>query len=127
MRLLWVEDHATFVRVAGRQFLAAHAVTVVPSLVEARRALAEQPFDAVLLDHDLPDGAGPTLIDFIRQLPRRPAVVAVSSHDAGNRALLEAGADCCCPKTRFAEVETVLTRAVAALPGHAPTGPAPPG
>jgi CheY-like chemotaxis protein len=116
MRLLWVEDHATFVRVAGRQFLAAHAVTVAPSLAEARHALAERPFDAVLLDHDLPDGAGPTLIEFIRQLPRRPAVLAVSSHDAGNRALLAAGADGACPKTHFAEVEAALARAVAALP-----------
>jgi CheY-like chemotaxis protein len=112
MRLLWVEDHATFVRVAGRQFLAAHAVTVAPSLAEARRALAEQTFDAVLLDHDLPDGAGPSLLDFLRQLPQRPAVVAVSAHDAGNHALLQAGADAACPKVRFTEVEAALSRAV---------------
>jgi CheY-like chemotaxis protein len=116
MRLLWVEDHATFVRVAGRQFLSAHAVTVAASLAEARSALAEQPFDAVLLDHDLPDGAGTTLLDFLRQLPNRPVVVAVSSHDAGNRALLQAGADGACPKGRFAEIEPALARAVAALP-----------
>ena len=110
MRLLWVEDHATFVRVAGRQFLSAHAVTVAASLAEARRALAEQAFDAVLLDYDLPDGKGASLIDLIRQLPQRPAVVAVSSHDAGNRALLQAGADGTCPKGRFAEIEAALPR-----------------
>ena len=110
MRLLWVEDHATFVRVAGRQFLSAHAVTVAASLAEARRALAEQAFDAVLLDYDLPDGKGASLLDFLRQLPNRPAVIAVSSHEAGNRALLEAGADRACPKGHFADIEAALPR-----------------
>jgi CheY-like chemotaxis protein len=113
MRLLWVEDHATFVRVAGRQFLAAHAVTVATSLAAARRALEEHAFDAVLLDYDLGDGKGASLIDLIRQLPRRPAVIAVSSHEGGNRALREAGADDTCPKGRFAEIEAVLARAAA--------------
>jgi CheY-like chemotaxis protein len=116
MRLLWVEDHATFVHFAGRQFLSAHAVTVAASLAEARRALAEQPFDAVLLDYDLPDGKGAELLDFLRQLPTRPAVLAVSSHEAGNRALLEAGADGVCAKGQFADVGAALTRAVGARP-----------
>ena len=110
MRLLWVEDHAVFVRVAGRQILSAHALTVAASLAEARRALAEQTFDAVLLDYDLPDGKGASLLDFLRGLPSRPAVIAVSSPDAGNRALLEAGADRVCPKTRFDQIEAALPR-----------------
>jgi CheY-like chemotaxis protein len=111
MRLLWVENHALFVRVAGQQFLSAHSVTVVASLAEARRVLAEQCFDAALVDFDLDDGKGDGLIDFIRQLPDRPIVVAVSAHDAGNQALLRAGADAVCGKVRFAEIETVLSRA----------------
>ena len=48
MRILWVENHALFTRYAGRQFLAADTVTVVTSLAEARRALADQPFDAII-------------------------------------------------------------------------------
>jgi CheY-like chemotaxis protein len=113
MRLLWVENHAVFARVAGGQFLSAHAVTIVVSLAEARRALAEQSFDAVLLDFDLDDGKGDGLIGYIRQLADRPVVVAVSAHDAGNQALLRAGADAVCGKVRFAEIETVLARALA--------------
>jgi DNA-binding response OmpR family regulator len=117
MRLLWVENHAVFVRVAGQQFLAAHEVTVAPSLAEARRALAEQTFDAVLLDHDLDDGKGTMLIAFIRDLSARPAIIAVSAHEAGNAALLAAGADAVCGKLRFAQIGAVVEQAVRARSG----------
>ena len=114
MRLLWVENHAVFVRVAGRQFLAAHDVTAVPSLAEARRLLAAGAFDVVLLDYDLDDGKGTSLLGCISELPARPVVIATSAHDAGNDALLAAGADAACPKGRFAEIGAVLARALAA-------------
>jgi CheY-like chemotaxis protein len=106
--LLWVENHAGFVRVAGKQFLAAHALTVVPSLASARDALAAGTFDAVLLDYDLDDGKGAELIAFIRQLPAAPVVIATSSHEDGNAALLAAGADAVCAKAKFATIESVL-------------------
>jgi DNA-binding response OmpR family regulator len=93
---------------AGRQFLAAHDLTVVPSLAAARAALVAGRFDAVLLDYDLDDGKGAALVEFIRQLPDRVAVVAASSHADGNAALLAAGADAACPKTRFADIGAVL-------------------
>jgi DNA-binding NarL/FixJ family response regulator len=108
VRLLWVENHAVFARMAGRQFLAAHDVTVVPTLAEARAALTAGRFDAVLLDYDLDDGKGASLVGFVRQLPERVAVVAASSHADGNAALMAAGADAACPKTRFADIEAVL-------------------
>jgi CheY-like chemotaxis protein len=112
VRVLWVENHDVFVRVAG-QFLAGHAVVVVRSLTAAREALAAQPFDAVLLDHDLEDGKGPSLVGFIRALPRPPAVIAVSAHEEGNRALLQAGADAVCGKMHFAQVDAVLSGVLA--------------
>lgn len=108
MRLLWVENHAVFARMAGQQFLAAHDLTVVPTLREARAALTADRFDAVLLDYDLDDGKGDGLVAFVRQLPARVAVIAASSHADGNAALMAAGADADCPKTRFAEIEAVL-------------------
>jgi CheY-like chemotaxis protein len=111
--LLWVENHAVFVRTAGRQFLAAHDLTVVPSVAGAVAALTTQAFDAVLVDYDLDDGKGSEVVGFARQLPVRPAVVAVSSHTDGNAALLAAGADAACPKTRFAGIEGVLRSVVA--------------
>jgi CheY-like chemotaxis protein len=114
MRLLWVENHAVFTRMAGRQFLAAHELTVVPSLAAARDALTDGRFDALLLDYDLDDGKGAELMQFIRQLPERVAVVAVSSHAEGNAALVTAGADAVCPKTQFANIGTVLARTASA-------------
>ena len=108
MRLLWVENHALFTRMAGRQFLAAHELTIVPSLSAARVALTESRFDAVLLDYDLDDGKGAELMGFIRQLPERLPVVATSSHADGNAALLAAGTDAVCPKTNFASIGSVL-------------------
>jgi CheY-like chemotaxis protein len=114
LRLLWVENHAVFARVAGRQFLSGHDVTLVPTLAAAREALAAKPFDAVLLDHDLDDGKGTSLIESIRELPDAPAVIAVSAHEGGNQALMKAGADAVCGKTKFAQIESVLLRAVEA-------------
>jgi CheY-like chemotaxis protein len=108
VRLLWAENHAVFARTAGRQFLAAHQLTVVPSLAQAQAALATQSFDVLLVDFDLDDGKGTALVEFVRQLPGRLAVVAASAHEDGNAALLEAGADAVCPKARFAEIEAVL-------------------
>jgi CheY-like chemotaxis protein len=122
MRLLWVEDHALFVRVAGTKFLSGHVVTVVPSLADAERALAEQTFDVVLLDYDLADGKGTSLFAFIEQLPVRPAVLACSAHAAGNEALRQAGADGVCAKGSFAEVEAMLARVVGKVLDGAPKG-----
>jgi DNA-binding NarL/FixJ family response regulator len=112
MRLLWVENHAVFARIAGQQFLSSHDVSVVPSLAAAKAALATGPFDVVLLDYDLDDGKGDRLIDFIRCLPFRVAVVATSSHEEGNRALLAAGANAACPKAQFADIDAVLRSVV---------------
>jgi CheY-like chemotaxis protein len=112
MRLLWVENHVMFARIAGQQFLSAHSVSVVPSLADAQRILKEQIFDAVLLDYDLDDGKGASLVTFVQQLPDRPVVIATSSHEAGNEALLEAGANAVCSKTRFREIESVIAKAI---------------
>jgi CheY-like chemotaxis protein len=114
---LWVENHAVFARLAGRQFLAGHDVTVVPSLARAKEVLAARTFDAVLVDYDLDDGKGASLVAYLRQLPAAPAVVATSAHEEGNGLLLAAGADAACPKGRFAEIGAVLARAVATRGG----------
>jgi DNA-binding NarL/FixJ family response regulator len=113
MHLLWVENHAVFTRMAGRQFLAAHELTVAPSLATARVALSDHRFDAVLLDYDLDDGKGVELIEDIRQLPERVPVVATSSHAEGNAALMAAGADAVCPKTQFNGIGAVLAKVAA--------------
>jgi CheY-like chemotaxis protein len=114
MRLLWVENHEVFARTAGRQFLADHELTVVASLAGAKEMLASCTFDAVLLDYDLDDGKGASLVAFIRDLPKVPVIVAASAHEDGNALLLAAGADAACPKGEFAQILTVLARVVRA-------------
>ncbi len=108
MNILWVENHDRFSRLAVKTFLVGHTVVVVPSLASARQALASEMFDLVLLDYDLDDGKGIELVAEIKALPRRPGLIATSSHVFGNQSLLEAGADAVCGKTEFTRIGQVI-------------------
>jgi DNA-binding response OmpR family regulator len=110
MNLLWVENHAQFARITARQFLGDHTVTVVPSLSAARTALVGQSFAAVLIDFDLDDGKGDELVRELCLTLERPWVIATSSHESGNQALIQAGADAVCGKLQFARIGEVLAR-----------------
>jgi CheY-like chemotaxis protein len=112
VNILWVKNHSQFARLAARRFLVGHSVTGVPSLAAARAALTGGTFEVVLIDFDLDDGKGPELIPWVKQNPRPPVIVATSAHEAGNRALVDAGADAICGKLEFAEIEGVLRRLV---------------
>ena len=111
MTILWVENHARFAHLAGREFLGAHDVTVVPSLAQAREVLAARRFDAVLLDFDLDDGKGVELVPQLVGLEPRPLIVAASAFEEKNALLISAGADAACHKTRFANISAVLDAA----------------
>ena len=108
MRILYLENHAVFAHQVSRQFLYEHIVTTVPSLAEARRAFAGRSFDLVLSDYDLDDGKGD---EFVREcraaFPHLP-IVAVSSHEDGNAALLKAGASSACGKMEFDRIQEVI-------------------
>ena len=108
MRILFVENHSVFARMAIDQFLAGEAVALVPSLATARSALKEGCFDAVLVDFDLDDGKGTELVAELREAGFAGRIVAVSSHAAGNDALRAAGADSICRKADFAQLSAVL-------------------
>ncbi|HJZ92958.1 MAG TPA: response regulator [Gemmataceae bacterium] len=108
MRILWVENHPLFARYAGREFLRDHTVVVVASLAAARAAVAVESFDVLLIDYDLDDGKGDVLVREARQLQRRTAIVATSAHEAGNDALVGAGADAACGKLEFGRIGDVL-------------------
>ena len=108
MNILWVENHQRFSQIAIKSFLAAHAVTVVPSIVAARQCLSETPFDLVMLDYDLDDGKGTEIVSEIVSRTSRPPLIATSSHLFGNQALIAAGADAVCSKMDFADIEQVI-------------------
>lgn len=78
-RLLIVEDVPALAQTLGRALKPyAREVVIASSLTEARASLAAQPPDAVLLDVNLPDGSGLSLMDSLRALTPWPRVIAIS-------------------------------------------------
>ena|SRR5271156_3834685 len=108
MNILFLENHAIFAEQVIRQFLTAHQVTVVPSLVAARNALASGQFELLLSDYDLDDGKGDEFVRECRAAHPHLPIIAVSSHDDGNAALAEAGASAICSKMDFDRIQTVI-------------------
>ena len=108
MKILYLENHAIFAQQVIQQFLADHQVTVAPSLTAARAALSNNKFDLVLSDFDLDDGKGDTFVRECRALRPELPIIAVSSHDAGNAALMTAGASAICSKMEFNRIQQVI-------------------
>lgn len=115
MKILYVENHDVFAANVIRLFLAQDAVTVVPSIAEALEVLAAKPFDLMLVDFDLDDGKGDTLVRAVRASGDQIGIVAVSSHDEGNAALLGAGASGICGKMEFDKIQHVIQKVCAKI------------
>lgn len=107
-KILWVENHAAFARIAVKQFLHQHTVTVVPSIATARQTLSNGDFDVILVDYDLDDGKGTELLMEICARSPNAKVIATSSHDRGNSLLLAAGAQSVCSKMAFSKISQVI-------------------
>ncbi len=108
MDILYVEDNARYREVAAARFLCGHAVTFASTLQEARSLLTGRAFDAVLLDYDLPDGKGISLIGTLKHRQLLDRTVAVSSRDENNALLVAAGVPVAVSKMRFSELSAVL-------------------
>jgi DNA-binding response OmpR family regulator len=112
MRILFVENHEIFARMAISQFLGEHRVVVTPSLEGARRLLSHQRPDAILVDYDLDDGKGSALVLELRKSGFRGLIIGVSAKEEGNRFLLEAGADAVCGKLELHRLPALLASGV---------------
>ena len=112
MKILFVENHSVFAAQVIPLFLSGHDVTLVPSLAEARRTLSARAFDLLLVDYDLDDGKGEELVMEIRETGSGVPVIGVSSHAAGNQALLKAGANSVCSKMEFDKIQTVIQKLI---------------
>ncbi|WP_050030399.1 response regulator [Verrucomicrobium sp. BvORR034] len=110
MTILYVENHDVFAANVIRLFLAQHAVTVVPSIAGALEVRTTEAFDLMLVDFDLDDGKGDALVREVRASGDQIVIVAVSSHDEGNAALVRAGASAICGKMEFSQIEQVIQR-----------------
>jgi len=109
MKILYVENDAVFASVVVAEFLRNHEVVVVPTVAQAIDRVQAERFAAALVDYDLDDGKGCTVVRALRRLGFRGRIVAVSSHQVGNTALREAGADDVCPKLSFAQISDHLS------------------
>nr|WP_100549205.1 MULTISPECIES: CHASE domain-containing protein [unclassified Pseudomonas] len=84
-RVLHVEDDHDLRLVVAEQGRELAEFIPADSLAEARRLLAEQPFDLVLLDLGLPDGNGLELLDELQnQRPGLPVAVLSASEIDGH-------------------------------------------
>ena len=84
-RVLHVEDDHDLRLVVAEQGRELAEFIPADSLAEARRLLAEQPFDLVLLDLGLPDGNGLELLDELQnQRPGLPVAVLSASEMDGH-------------------------------------------
>lgn len=108
MRILFVENHPEFAATVTQGFLANDDVVVATSIAAAKARVTESCFDVVLVDYDLDDGKGDEFVRWLLACRADSKIVAVSSRDAGNEALLAAGAHGTCPKLRFSQIQTVL-------------------
>jgi len=108
VNILYLENHAVFAAQVTRRFLSEHHVTVVPSLSAARSAVESSSFDLVFSDYDLDDGKGDEFVRQCRAMHPGLLIVAVSSHDEGNAAMVAAGASAICSKMEFGSIQTVI-------------------
>ncbi len=83
MRVLLVEDEARLAESIARGLRqAAHAVDIADRLAVARQKLELEPYDAVILDVNLPDGSGFSLAAELRKRAIRIPVLMLTARDA---------------------------------------------
>lgn len=98
MKILYVENHESFAKSVIQTFLPDHDVMICPTVAEALSLLGQSAWDVVLIDYDLDDGKGDEVARVASALPNKPRLIACSSHERGNQAILGAGAEMICSK-----------------------------
>lgn len=79
IRILHVEDDLDFAEVFRSGIGEAADVVSVPSISEARAALANGQFDVLLLDWSVPDGSASELLDTVRESNSRAKIIGLSA------------------------------------------------
>lgn len=115
-RVLYIEDDAAIQQVIGYSLETDVDIVAAQSLSEARDALANESFDVVLLDLNLPDGSG---FEILEELPDQLPVVIFSALELDQDTLGRAAAVLI--KSRHREHD-VAAAVLAALPRHVQLG-----
>ena len=83
MRVLVVEDHRETAELVARALSRdGHATSIAATCEEARRTLADEDFDVVVLDLGLPDGSGLDLCRALRDEGMRAPVLMLTAQGA---------------------------------------------
>lgn len=117
MHVLFVEDNLEFARVALEHFLSGIEVKLAGTVGEALENLGSR-FDAILVDFDLPDGKGDSVVASFRARYPELHIIATSAHYEGNLALRAAGANATCKKADFRQIGQLLRNWVTASAAH---------
>jgi DNA-binding response OmpR family regulator len=123
MKILIVEDERRVGRFIERALQEqAYTARLVRSCAEARDALAESPYDAVVLDLGLPDGDGLDLLREWRRSGFNEPVLILSARDAVNDRIhgLNIGADDYLPKPFSVDELVARLRSLLRRQGTAP-------
>jgi DNA-binding NtrC family response regulator len=113
--ILIVDDEETFRRNA-QDFLTSRGYETkgAATLAEARTALQRGDNDVVLLDVQLPDGYGPSLLDETSSLPSRPPIILITAYgdiDMAVDAMKSGAHDFLTKPIQFSQLEKSLQRA----------------
>jgi DNA-binding response OmpR family regulator len=108
MKILLVENHPHFAKAVTREFFSKYEVVIAASIKEAKVKVAQVDFEFVLSDYDLDDGKGDEFVSYLRDTGDSTPVIAISSHQRGNTALLAAGANLVCSKMEFRKINEVI-------------------
>jgi len=114
--LLLVDDEETFRKLTARELSrSGYRVEAVGTIEDARRLLAREQFDLVLLDVRLPDGNGLDLLSEIREASSTTEVVMLTAYGTVQeaiRALKQGAHDFLTKPCKLDELEVVLEKAL---------------
>jgi len=124
MRCLIIDDDESPRSLMARLILrSGHAAMAVDGPKAALEAMSRERFDIAIVDMEMPEGSGPTLIGNLRQVDPELRVLVVSGYDDRRHVLaaLDAGADGYLVKDEMPDALTASLQSVRA--GHTPLSP----
>lgn len=108
MKILYVENNLLFFNAVKKEFLSSYEIDNVMSVSEAKTAFTSNEYNLLLVDYDLDDSKGEEFVSFVRSQNQLIPIVAVSSHQEGNNAMLSVGATAVCEKLQFRKINDVI-------------------
>lgn len=109
-KILLIENHAEFSKAIVKEFLSTYDVEIATSIMEAKERLVESSFDLIMSDYDLDDGKGDEFVFYFRSKGYTQPVIAISAHERGNKAIIDAGGTEICGKMQFSRINDVIAR-----------------